>query len=306
MGDKIKRICKVCGKEFFVIPAKAKTEGLGKYCSNECRHIGHNTKVKRKCPICGEYFFVHPSGIKRGQGKYCSRVCMGKATTGKNNPSWNGGKIKRICKTCGKEFYINKYKLKTGEGVYCSIECMADGYKGEKSPVWKGGLSKRICQICGKEFLIITAKIKNGFGKYCSTECAGEAHSIYYSGENSPMWKGGISFAPYCPKFNERRKKAVRDFFNNTCLACGKLSSENVVGKKGVINLPVHHADHDKDQGCDGKPFNLVPLCNECHGKELWNEEEYCQYINKTLREGFKWGIWNEEEYIRKVMYPED
>jgi hypothetical protein len=275
---------------------------------------------------------------------------MGKATTGKNNPSWNGGKIKRICKTCGEEFYINKYKLKTGDGVYCSRECMAEGYKGEKSPVWKGGLSKRICQICGKEFLIITAKIKNGLGKYCSNECFARDHSgekssswkggkvkcvckecgkefevikcrtekgnVKYcskecfgrahTGEKSSIWKGGISFYPYCPKFNERRKKAVRDFFNNICLACGKLYSENVVGKKGVINLPVHHADHDKDQGCNGKPFNLVPLCNECHGKELWDEEEYNKYINKTLREGFKWGMWNEEEYIEKVMYPDN
>jgi len=29
-------------------------------------------------------------------------------------------------------------------------------------------------------------------------------------------------------------------------------------------------------------------------------------YINKTLEEGFKWGIWNREEYIEKVMYVEN
>jgi hypothetical protein len=41
------------------------------------------------------------------------------------------------------------------------------------------------------------------------------------------------------------------------------------------------------------------------HLREQYNKEEYATYINKTLREGFKWGIWNEQEYIEKVMYDE-
>ena len=48
------------------------------------------------------------------------------------------------------------------------------------------------------------------------------------------------------------------------------------------------------------------PLCINCHAKERSREEEYKQYINKTLEEGFKCGIWNEEEYMKQVMYPED
>jgi hypothetical protein len=128
----------------------------------------------------------------------------------------------------------------------------------------------------------------------------GDAHR----GERSGVWKGGISFLPYCYKFNDRRRKATRKFYNNTCICCGKQVTENIVGNKQT-ELSVHHIDHDKDQGCNGKPFNLVPLCQACHAKEMWNEKEYRDYINKTLREGFKWGIWNEREYIRLVMYDE-
>lgn len=348
----VKRICKTCGKEFSVSESKIKSGG-GKYCSNECRHVGKRNKIKRICPICGEEFSVYPSGIKRGQGKYCSRKCMGIAQQGENNPSWKGGKVKCVCKTCGEEFYVSVYEKNNGGGKYCSRECMSIGYTGENSPVWKGGQTKCICQTCGEEFFVITAKIKNGGGKYCSKKCMGIANrgengsnwkggkvkcickecgkefeviqarirkgevkycstrcrdkalGVMRSGENNNFWKGGVSFEPYCPKFNMRRKKAVRNFFNNTCLACGKLASENVVGRK-IFALCVHHADHDKEQGCNGKPFNLVPLCHDCHGDELNNQEEYRKYINKTLEEGFKWGIWNKEEYIKNVMYPED
>jgi predicted RNA-binding Zn-ribbon protein involved in translation (DUF1610 family) len=121
--------------------------------------------------------------------------------------------------------------------------------------------------------------------------------SIKMSGCNNPNYKNGSSYLPYCPKFNARRKRAVRDFFDNLCLCCGERQYHK--------NLSVHHIDHDKEQGCDGKPFNLVPLCVKCHIIEVNNQDSYKHYINKTLREGFKWGIWNEEEYKIKVMYDE-
>jgi len=35
---------------------------------------------------------------------------------------------------------------------------------------------------------------------------------------------------------------------------------------------------------------------------ELNNEKEYRKYINKTLEEGFKWGIWSKEQYEIEVM----
>jgi hypothetical protein len=126
--------------------------------------------------------------------------------------------------------------------------------------------------------------------------------------KNSQYIDGRKSF-PYCDKFNERRKRAVRSFFGYFCIGCGKHQDENIIYYKGkgyvYQKLAVHHVDHDKEQGCNGKPFNLIPLCRSCHSKEGNNQEEYRKYVNKTLQEGFKWGIWNEEEYKLKVMYDE-
>jgi hypothetical protein len=126
-----------------------------------------------------------------------------------------------------------------------------------------------------------------------------ERIAISNSGENSHTWKGGVSFIPYCYKFNPRRRRAVRDFFNNRCICCGTHVSEL------RTNLHVHHIDHDKMQGCVGKPFNLVPLCDSDHSKEKFKEREFQEYIIKTLDEGFKWGIWSREQYEKEVMYPE-
>ena len=125
--------------------------------------------------------------------------------------------------------------------------------------------------------------------------------------EQNPNWNGGTSFGDYCYKFNERRKRAVRLFFKDMCICCSKHVNENIIHWKNgfkQIEHSVHHIDHNRDQGC-GIPFNLVPLCHECHAKELHYQDEFKKYINKTLESGFDWGIWSREQYELDVMYPE-
>ena len=123
-------------------------------------------------------------------------------------------------------------------------------------------------------------------------------------GNDNPMWNGGISYFPYCPKFNARRTRAVRKFFGYVCLTCGKLESNNLVAGKQQ-SLSVHHIDHDKEQGCSGKPFNLVPLCASCHSYELHNQKDYREKINAILDNNFASDIWSRESYERDVMYSE-
>jgi hypothetical protein len=123
--------------------------------------------------------------------------------------------------------------------------------------------------------------------------------------EQNPNWNNGTSFGDYCYKNNKRRHRAVRIFFGYNCICCGKHATENIVKTFGQIEHSVHHVDHDKEQGCNGKPFNLVPLCHACHAKELHRQQEYKDYINKTLKSGFEWGIWSREQYEIEVMYPE-
>lgn len=78
-----------------------------------------------------------------------------------------------------------------------------------------------------------------------------------FTGAQSPVWKGGISFEPYCPKFNKTLKESIREQYNRTCQKCGE--------KEGKRKLHVHHVNFDKNAGCYGKPWNLVPLHGGCH-----------------------------------------
>jgi hypothetical protein len=85
--------------------------------------------------------------------------------------------------------------------------------------------------------------------------------SEVFSGENNPNWKGGISFEPYCVKFNNDLKEVIRNRDGRTCRLCEK--SELFNGRK----LDVHHIDGDKMQGCNNKKWYLASLCMSCNSK---------------------------------------
>lgn len=80
------------------------------------------------------------------------------------------------------------------------------------------------------------------------------------TGENSPNWKGGLSFGKYCKLFNEKFKEFIRDLGGRRCFLCGKSEEEN--GRK----LDVHHVNYDKDCLC-GSSCEFVSLCRVCHMK---------------------------------------
>lgn len=94
--------------------------------------------------------------------------------------------------------------------------------------------------------------------------------------EKSSQWKGGSSFDPYCEKFNERKKEEVRDKYNRQCYNCGKEEKDNITKTGRQFRLSIHHIDEDKEQGCNDKPWKLVPLCMHCHNskkmKRIYNE----------------------------------
>jgi len=98
-----------------------------------------------------------------------------------------------------------------------------------------------------------------------------ENQSIIKSGENSLFWKGGISFEPYCPKFNNRFREYVRIKFNRTCACCGKPEELNFTATGRKYKLAVHHIDYDKLDICNGKSWSFVPLCIPCHIKTCNN-----------------------------------
>ena len=91
-------------------------------------------------------------------------------------------------------------------------------------------------------------------------------------GEKSPFWRGGISFEPYCSKFNYELKEKIRERDNRTCQLCG--TKEN--GRK----LTVHHIHYDKPN-CNP---DLITLCLICNNKANFNRDFYENLFTDKLK----------------------
>lgn len=79
-------------------------------------------------------------------------------------------------------------------------------------------------------------------------------------------WTGFSDRGEYCEKFNEACRKRIREKYNNQCFLCGKPQDENIMKGGKQIALSVHHYDMNKDAGCNGNLWKLVPLCIHYHG----------------------------------------
>ena len=234
------------------------------------------------CDKCGKI-----RAIRKGSYYGLCRSCAAK---GKSS-SVKTSRIRKTCLTCGKPIMVCLSQIKRGKGKYCSLQCAgiawAKNNTGENNSNWKGGEIKRKCEICGKEFIVARSRIKDNTGKYCSYKCAGVATTKYRSGKNSSSWKNGVSFEPYCYKFNESFKQYIRSKFNNVCFLCGKDEEEN--GKY----LSAHHVNYNKNCGCaeteesrkiDNALCQFVPLCTSCNSKVNSNRDKWEKYFKDKLR----------------------
>lgn len=88
--------------------------------------------------------------------------------------------------------------------------------------------------------------------------------SIGHRGPLNSNWKGGIAYLPYCYKFPSIKNNIVIKY-NNTCFLCGKNK------EKDGRAMAIHHIDYDKMQGCKNRKWNVILLCNHCHGKTNGN-----------------------------------
>lgn len=104
-----------------------------------------------------------------------------------------------------------------------------------------------------------------------------KSHIGIQAGEKSPHWKGGISFDPYCIKFNDEFKERVREYFGRCCYICGKNEIDN------NERLSVHHVTYNKDMCCDSSKPLFVPLCHSCHTKTNTNREFWEEFFTVSL-----------------------
>jgi len=83
-------------------------------------------EIKRVCRICGKEFLMKRCLLKiKGRGQTCSTKCANKNKKGEKHYRWKGGKAKRICKICGKLFYRKPFFVKKGQGDFCGKSCSA-------------------------------------------------------------------------------------------------------------------------------------------------------------------------------------
>lgn len=75
--EKIKKICPICGIDFWVHPSHF---NRSVHCSKKCQGLlkTQNGRVKRECIICGKGFSIKKSDLymgKKGVGSFCSQDC---------------------------------------------------------------------------------------------------------------------------------------------------------------------------------------------------------------------------------------
>lgn len=97
-------------------------------------------------------------------------------------------------------------------------------------------------------------------------------------------WESYARESPYCPRFNEVCRESNREKYGRRCFICGRHESENITSTDRHIKLSVHHADMQKDQGCNGIRWKLVPVCMMCHiplHDESWKSR--IEYLLKNV-----------------------
>jgi HNH endonuclease len=209
--------------------------------------ISPSKKRDYTCPICGTIFARFPSQPH----SYCSRVCNGKAQakrghlkrTVKAPPRFNA------CQHCGKDFVFDSRAPATR---FCSSRCFGD-WRHEQ---WVKQHPPRLCEHCGAEMPRVA---RRGDARFCSHRCS----EAFFSGERSPLWKGGER-KYYGPSWRAARR-AVR-LRDRVCRRCGKTPQENGAA------LEVHHLIAFREFGVErhgeaNDPSNLIALCLVCHRK---------------------------------------
>lgn len=190
------------------------------------------------CEICGKNIKVRP--CEKYTRRFCSRKCMGihqsKNCVGDNAYRWIKNKPTVFCMNCNKPFEVMPHTAKTR--IFCSNKCAHEYFIGDKNPNY------------GNNYSDETRKIQSDIAK-----------ERFKNKSNHPRWNGGVSYEPYCTKFDEKFKESIRYKFNRICFICGISEKEN--GRR----LDVHHVNYDKKCLCDDLKCEFVPLCISCHSK---------------------------------------
>ena len=243
----------------------------------------HTEKTKRKISKNG----VGMRGKHHSEKtkKRISEVQKGKKLSDEHKRNISIG-LKNLDKDVGRRISIaNKGKKRNKE----QKKRISNAKKGNKNPMWTGGKVENVCKQCDTIFEVDTHRSDEA--RFCSNRCKG----LYFSGENNcwfgkthteetrrkisaahqhiayDEWEAFVCKLPYCPNFNKACRESNREKYDRRCFICGLQELENVDKNGKSRRLSVHHVDMDKNQGCNGVRWKLIPVCMSHHNhSKLW------------------------------------
>lgn len=148
---------------------------------------------------------------------------------------------------------------------------------------------------CGNVIIVSGKSLRSGNTKSCGCLFKETVVKTNKSrvGENHPLWKGGISYEPYCPLWTKELRNRIRAFFEFKCMLCDKSTEEN--GQQ----LSCHHVEYNKNACCDGKPVHFAALCRSCHSKTNCNDNSRWEaMLHRIIDE-----IYDGRSYYTKEEY---
>lgn len=207
-------------------------ESKEKIRKNHWSKSGNTEEVLEKIVLANINHIPWNKGKKMSQ-EYCENI---KLHHSKGIPAWSKGK--------------------TGVFSEETLKKMSESHKGK--PTWNTG-KKMDENWCLKASLAHLGCSHSEETKLRMSEDR--------SGPKNSNWRGGKSFEPYCPKFNEEFKEYIRNKFNRRCFICGIAEEDQLPNAKKKHRLYIHHVDYNKNDICNGYSWPFIPLCSSCHSK---------------------------------------
>jgi hypothetical protein len=282
--------------------------------------MDEDTELNGKCLVCGKAFHTYPSKIKMGKAKYCSRACYYSVSRvgRKGCPCSDEKKAKISASNKGRVISAEtKAKLSTAlKGRTHTLETRAKQSAARMGMVFspehranlaaaKLGKKRPPFTIEHKEKIGLSNKGKVHSPEQDEKQAARlrgvkrspesiEKSNAGHRGDKCYAWKGGISFEPYCPKFNKDLRRRIRSFFGYRCVTCGKSTEEN------TKSLSCHHIEYRKTACCDNLPVQFAALCAKCHAKTNHDRERWESMMHRIIDE-----IWSGRSYFTKEEWSE-
>lgn len=206
-------------------------------------------------------------------------------------------KVKMKCQECGKSFSRHAFILFKSGNFLCQKCSLSENSRkklniGDKYNMLTItgnsllGKSNVICE-CGKEKIIDNYNITSGKTKSCGCiissilKAFNESHPEHNSGENHPMWKGGVSGDRRRIMATNKYKEWRSNVFKRDDYKCKKCN-------KNSNTLEAHHINEFANNKLLATELdNGITFCKKCHklfhktyGNSNLNIEKVNEFIN--------------------------